>query len=223
MRDILKLFYRPEDVVMRKIKAENYNYAVLAIIILVTAMVWTAINMNNDYETYSIITSSGLGYVAIFFSWIIAVFGIIMYIILFSVMIMFIGYMVGGKAGIKEIIISQVYMLTPIAVFKFTTFIMYSTFSIVFVNDIDSSANFDIFKIISDFILFAYYIYLSTKVISKIQSINIKKAILNNIIPIVLLLIVALDTFKVVSNYDDYRNGQKNFQAEKQGEISGDY
>ncbi|HAN10539.1 MAG TPA: hypothetical protein DCP90_08025 [Clostridiales bacterium] len=214
MKDVLRLFYNPQDVIYTKVNKKINSR--LLFIVFFAALILLINHISNDYAKYDRLLSSGLGYAMMLFEWIMWNVVITSYILLYTTMIIVIGYMVGGKASFKQMVIAQTYMIIPIAIFEIVILILKNIFTGMFASDVDTSLNFDIFISVSHTILIIYYIILNTKVIAKIQCISLKKAIFNNIVPIAFILITILDTFKLVSyNINpEFRNGLKEQNAE---------
>ncbi|HCC07293.1 MAG TPA: hypothetical protein DEP72_03915 [Clostridiales bacterium] len=222
MKDVLRLFYNPEDVIYNKLN-KRINMKILFIVFF-AATILLINNISNDYIRYHTLISSGLGYAMMVFEWIMWNIVVVSGILLYTIMIILIGYIVGGKASFIRMAMAQIYMLIPIIIFELIILILKSLFTGMVASDVDASLNFDIFISVSHTALIIYYIFLNTKVIAKIQSISMKKAIFNNIIPITFILIIILDTFKIVSNNinPEYRESLREINAGQEESIDSE-
>ncbi|HAN09853.1 MAG TPA: hypothetical protein DCP90_04485 [Clostridiales bacterium] len=209
LNSFLKLFYKPEEVILEKLEPKvrwgHIGFFILWVIslpvaILLFNIINIILNMSQGINTFML----GFWMSQMFGTLLGTIAGAALWLILSTICIKLLGFIVGGKATMNEIAISQIYVTIPVIAVSIITII------ITFLNYSTDGILSNILQMLENimYVLTAIYsIYLEVRVVSALQRINLIKAIVNCSVFIVLAILTAIKYGQIVINV--YNNTMK--------------
>ncbi|HBY21673.1 MAG TPA: hypothetical protein DEG71_11855 [Clostridiales bacterium] len=169
MNLFLKLFYKPEEVILPRLEPKvSWAHLGILAIPVVLAIMTNTMSQGKPLNLMTIIPGMLGGFV-----------GVAIVLLIYSYVLKLLGLLVGGKATTNEIAISQIYMIIPAITINIVLNLIVILTGVITENDVDIYINMLMVSSILWIFIGAYFIFLNIKVISAVQQVSFNKGIIN--------------------------------------------